>query len=470
MYRKLYLYLSLSLLSFIVFSQEGSFTRFQSGVNQRIVSSHRVTAIALRSENYLGEQVALEVNGEDMKIPYDPDAPEFSYFRSLSNPLESVQINTDLELEIGLINSGVTPNVKSSRSRINQETCEFEIDPIPQSEWRAGLEAPSYSRSFTNVEHVIVHHSAGSNTSTNYTQIVRDIYIYHTQSNGWSDIGYNYLIAQNGALYAGRDPAGGAQDNVLGAHFCGSNSSTMGICLLGNYETAQPTSNTWETLHTLAGYKIQKEGLDPLTSSGHPLGNIGHIAGHRDGCSTACPGQNVYELLPDLRQETTEYLETCGKNLAISINPLTAEAGSIVTFTNNSSGYDEYIWLFEGGNPSYAQWQNQGDVVYVYGGVFDVTLIGVYGTEKDTTTFNNILVIKDHVEVFPNPVSVASTMHFTSDETIETVEILGLDGKLHYVKNDLEDLSIQVPPLRQGIYLVKIISRNRLTTRRVLIN
>ncbi|MEQ9304994.1 MAG: N-acetylmuramoyl-L-alanine amidase [Marinoscillum sp.] len=470
MYRKLHLYSFLLFATLSVYAQNNPITKYETRVSHRILHNQRVTAIAIKSEGFLGDQIRIMVNGELVSVPFDPDSPQYSYFLSLSRPLENAEVSTELDIEISLINSGTTPGVQSSGGRINQQSCEFELDPIPQSEWRSGLEAPSYNRSFTNVEHVIVHHSAGSNTSTNYTQVVRDIYIYHTESNGWSDIGYNYLIAQNGALYAGRDPAGGDQDNVLGAHFCGSNSSTMGVCLLGNYETAEPNSNTWETLQMVAGYKIQKEGLDPLTASNHPLGNIGHIAGHRDGCSTACPGQNVYKLLPNLRAETAENLETCGKNLQISINPLTAEAGSNVEFTNKSSGYDQYIWLFEGGNPSYAEWPEQGTVVYSYGGVFDVTLIGLTESERDTVVFDNILAIKDNIEVFPNPVSVAATLNFSSDESIETVEIIGVDGKRYYVISDLEDPSIQVPPLSQGIYLVKIISRNRLTTKRVLIN
>ena len=66
----------------------------------------------------------------------------------------------------------------------------------------------------------MVHHSAGSNTNSNYTQVVRDIYLYHTQVNGcWSDIGYNYLVAQDGSIYNGRDPGALEQDDVLGRSF-----------------------------------------------------------------------------------------------------------------------------------------------------------------------------------------------------------------------------------------------------------
>ena len=201
---------------------------------------------------------------------------------------------------IYLINSGAPP-VFNSEDRKSGSDCPIEISPIPQSEWRAGLAPPNYTRSFTNVLHVVVHHAAGSNSNTNYIQVVRDIYVYHTEVNGWSDIGYNYLIAQDGTIFTGRDPNEGEQDNVLGAHFCGKNSGTMGICLLGNYETAIPTSTALQSLTTLVTYKIDKEALDPFGQYPHSSGNLPTILGHRDGCSTACPGANVYRLLDDLR-------------------------------------------------------------------------------------------------------------------------------------------------------------------------
>lgn len=456
MYRKLYFYLFLSLLSFIAFSQEETFTKYKIGANQRIISSHWVTAIAIKSKAYLGEQIELEVNSEIIVIPFDPDSPDFSYFKSLSEPLKSVRIETELELEVGLINSGASPIVKSSKARIDQETCEFEIDPIPQSEWRAGLEPPSYSRSFTNVEHVIVHHAAGSNTNTNYTQVVRDIYIYHTQGNGWSDIGYNYLIAQNGDLYAGRDPAGGAQDNVLGAHFCGSNSTTMGVCLLGNYETVQPTASTMETLLTVAAFKTQKENLDPLTFESHPLGNIGHIAGHRDGCSTLCPGEYVYEKLHELRLETAEYLENCGNALSIEASELTIEAGESVQFTNTSSGYESFAWLFEGGDPGFSNRPEGVTVTYEYGGTFDVQLIGRAGDIRDTATYENIVVVKDALRVFPNPVAPFARLTIGTDQPITKVEIIGTDGKTYRIYEHVKDQSFEMPYLRSGVYTIRV--------------
>ena len=183
---------------------------------------------------------------------------------------------------------------------------------VPQSVWRKGLPDPDYTRSFNEVGHLIIHHSASGNNTTNYTQEVRNYYLYHTQTNGWSDIGYNYLIAPDGTLFTGRDPGAGEQDDVTGAHFCGKNRETMGVCLIGDYTSREPTALAMEQLEHLLSWKSYKEGLNPLGASFHPANpELGVIAGHRDGCATLCPGDQVYKLLPGLRLAVNAEVEVC---------------------------------------------------------------------------------------------------------------------------------------------------------------
>ena len=182
---------------------------------------------------------------------------------------------------------------------------------ISQKVWREGLPAPIYTRSFSETEHIIIHHAASSNTATNYTEVVRNIYLWHTQTNMWSDIGYNYLIAQDGTIFKGRDPDKGEQDNVTGAHFCRKNTGTMGICLLGTYTDVAPTDTTVASLLMLISWKANKDHLNPLAFKPHgDLPLLGVIAGHRDGCSTECPGDKVYEKIPAYREFVDFYLQT----------------------------------------------------------------------------------------------------------------------------------------------------------------
>ena len=200
-----------------------------------------------------------------------------------------------------------SPVWRTHQGRRLAATCE-EPEFIPQDEWRVGLPEPTYTRRATSVDHIIVHHAATFNTLTNFVNVVRNIYLFHTQDNKWSDIGYNYLIAQDGTIFEGR--SSGSQsvdnDNVQGAHFCGKNGGTMGICLLGTYTTTEPTDTALVSLERLIAWKVDKENLDPLSESPHPANpSLKTIAGHRDGCATECPGDNLYARLPAIRTSVT---------------------------------------------------------------------------------------------------------------------------------------------------------------------
>lgn len=184
---------------------------------------------------------------------------------------------------------------------------------IEQEIWREGLPEPDYERIVHKVKNVIIHHSATSNDLTDYTNVIRNIYLYHTESNGWSDIGYNYVIAQDGSIFKGRDPGVYEQDNVMGAHFCSSNSGTMGICLLGDYMEINPTTESINALVNLLAWKAAKDTLNPQDINAHILNpELKVIAGHRDGCSTLCPGDSLYGKLNGIRHETADEMEDCG--------------------------------------------------------------------------------------------------------------------------------------------------------------
>jgi hypothetical protein len=310
----------------LVAQNENIHTSFSISIdnNQRLIqnTTFNFTAIALKSKQISDfSKVGFISNSDTIYFNNDLHANQGSeYFYSslihFDKPLRSIRLITPKEinnLEVVLINgSGKYPNFSQGRNQLFQNNdCELN-GLIQQSEWRAGLPDPSYNRSFTTTKNMIVHHSAGSNNISDFTQAVRDIYIFHTQENGWSDIGYNYLIAPDGVIYAGRDPDTGSQDEVMGAHFCGSNSNTMGVCLLGNYETIEPEFSMLESLEDLLSWKAFKDKLNPLESNFHPLNsNLGVIAGHRDGCSTACPGENVYQLLSEIRLNVDEQLSVC---------------------------------------------------------------------------------------------------------------------------------------------------------------
>jgi len=179
---------------------------------------------------------------------------------------------------------------------------------VSRTEWGCpdGQSSASWSPQYTAVTHLVVHHTATTNVSSDWPAQVRSIWTVHTYTRGWGDIGYNYLIDPLGVIYEGR--SGG--DDVIGAHFSCHNANTMGVALLGDYESASPTPEARGSLERLLAWKASQSGIDPLGRTDHPGTQLtlDNISGHRDGndsptvCTiTSCPGDQLYSLLPEIR-------------------------------------------------------------------------------------------------------------------------------------------------------------------------
>ena len=107
---------------------------------------------------------------------------------------------------------------------------------------------------------------------------VSDIRKWHMQGNGWSNIGYHFVIRRSGKVERGR-----ALDEV-GTHVQGHNTDSVGICLVGglNNATFKPENNyspqQWESLTNLLKMLLKK----------YPKAKV---LGHRDfaGVQKDCP-------------------------------------------------------------------------------------------------------------------------------------------------------------------------------------
>lgn len=167
-------------------------------------------------------------------------------------------------------------------------------------------EQSRWTPAYTKVTHAVVHHTAGANSVADWDAELRSIWYLHTFTNGWGDIGYNYLIDPNGVVYEGR--AGG--DGAIGAHFSCANTNTVGVALLGTYTSATPTPAALASLENLLAELCIRNGIPPQTMILHPPTAllVPTIIGHRDGnpstktCSkTECPGDVLHALLPSIR-------------------------------------------------------------------------------------------------------------------------------------------------------------------------
>jgi uncharacterized protein with LGFP repeats len=164
------------------------------------------------------------------------------------------------------------------------------------------------------VKAATIHHTAGTNdyTQADSAAIVRGIYVYHAQTLGWCDIGYNALVDKYGQIFEGA--YGGLDRAIHGAHAGGFNDFTFGVSMMGLYNGVAPTDVQLESVSRIVAWKLAGSYRNPrgqvtLISTGggtskYPAGtavNLPVIFAHRDVGNTECPGNIGYQQLPRIR-------------------------------------------------------------------------------------------------------------------------------------------------------------------------
>ena len=210
-------------------------------------------------------------------------------------------------------------------------------DMVTRSGWGASDCPPRNSPDEGTVKAAFVHHTVSAN---NYSRseapsVVLGICRFHRNSNGWSDIGYNFLVDKYGTLYEGR--AGGIDRAVVGAQAQGYNAQTTGIANIGTHTSVPQSSAALDAMARLIRWKLPLHGAPTagsttVTSAGgstnkFPSGRsvrIGRVAGHRDTNATSCPGDALYSQLPDLRARVGDVSGGAGTRLTAKLTPRTA--------------------------------------------------------------------------------------------------------------------------------------------------
>ncbi len=160
-----------------------------------------------------------------------------------------------------------------------------------------------------------VHHTATENDylKSESDDIMRSIYHFHTQTNGWCDIAYNFLVDKYGQVFIGR--YGGPSLNVIGAAQQGFNTGAVSIAAIGIYTSATaPNALTFSIKKTL-GWRLDVAHLPPkgwawMVSGGgpntkYPEGTgvtLNLITSHRATGYTSCPGDKLVGQLVGIRQ------------------------------------------------------------------------------------------------------------------------------------------------------------------------
>lgn len=130
------------------------------------------------------------------------------------------------------------------------------------------------------INKIIIHCSA---TPEGKPVTVEQIRLYHMNHNGWTDIGYHYVIYADGSIHPGRPVA------QPGAHCKGHNADSIGICYVGGLTADGSAPKDTRTPQ-------QKAAMVALV---HQLreryGQHITVHGHYEFANKACPCFKVFQ-------------------------------------------------------------------------------------------------------------------------------------------------------------------------------
>lgn len=120
------------------------------------------------------------------------------------------------------------------------------------------------------IDQIVIHHTAGPPDQT-----VEQIRRFHIDERGWDDIGYHFVITDDGRVHKGRDwqriPA------------CVQNKNTHSLCIAVTGDNTDP-DNEWNDLQFTA-LRATIDTLVAITGA--------DVGGHKDYRDTLCPGLEV---------------------------------------------------------------------------------------------------------------------------------------------------------------------------------
>lgn len=137
------------------------------------------------------------------------------------------------------------------------------------------------------VDEIIVHCSATRPewmAGQSLAAKAHEIRVWHL-ANGWSDIGYHWMIDRDGSVLPGRP------EGVAGAHVKNRNARTIGVCLIGGFGSS---ANDCFSEHFTPAQDAALRALIAQIEDRHA---VKKVSGHNDYAGKACPGFRVARWL-----------------------------------------------------------------------------------------------------------------------------------------------------------------------------
>ncbi|XP_004632369.2 peptidoglycan recognition protein 4 isoform X2 [Octodon degus] len=152
---------------------------------------------------------------------------------------------------------------------------------VPRSAWGARV-AHCHEMSLP-AKYVIILHTAGRTCSVaeECRQLVQDLQSLSVDKYKECDIGYNFLVGQDGGVYEG------VGWNVQGSSTPGYNDIALGIVFMGTFTGNPPNATALQAAQDLIQCAVLKGYLTPNYL----------LMGHSDVVNTLSPGQALYNII-----------------------------------------------------------------------------------------------------------------------------------------------------------------------------
>lgn len=203
---------------------------------------------------------------------------------------------------------------EQDRAEITVEVQPADLQIFPRSLW-INQTTPT---SLPNLQprRITIHHTALSPTlaatvsQAEEIQRMRRLWEGNVRGNGWSDIGYHFVIMPSGRIYEARSETKRGAHDVI--------NDGLGVAFDGVYTRSTITQGQFNAAVELCLRLCQRYNLlNPVTPVPTPTADFGTrnlplILGHRDRVSTECPGSagGTTVRLEEIRRSVQQRLQT----------------------------------------------------------------------------------------------------------------------------------------------------------------
>uniref|UniRef100_A0A8D1VXX1 Peptidoglycan recognition protein 4 n=2 Tax=Sus scrofa TaxID=9823 RepID=A0A8D1VXX1_PIG len=152
---------------------------------------------------------------------------------------------------------------------------------VLRSSWEArGTHCPKMS---LRAKYVIISHTTGRtcNRSDECRVLVQDIQSFFMDKLDSCDVGYNFLVGQDGVIYEG------VGWSVQGSHTPGYNDIALGLAFMGTFSDTPPNAAALEAAQNLIQCSVVRGYLDPNYL----------LVGHSDVANDPSPGWALYNII-----------------------------------------------------------------------------------------------------------------------------------------------------------------------------